>query len=71
MADLLKVFNDMLAGLPSVSGLSHVSYLDLRALLSNQLAGNAYKKSLEQRAASDEKRLRNARTAFNDLILTL
>lgn len=45
MTELIDRFNDMLAGLPGQPGLEHVSYLDLRRTLSNELDGKRYRKS--------------------------
>jgi hypothetical protein len=45
MADLIDLFNDMLASLPNQPGLGHVRYIDLRTLLSNTLEGRAYRQS--------------------------
>jgi len=47
MVDLIDTFNQMLATIPKEDGLGHVSYLDLRDVLSNELAGRVYKKSWE------------------------
>ena len=35
----------MIASLPNAAGLGHVSYLDLRPELSNELAGKKYRKA--------------------------
>jgi hypothetical protein len=45
MVDLIDRFNDMVESLPSLPGLGHVSYVDLRGLLSNELDGKKYKKA--------------------------
>jgi hypothetical protein len=71
MKDLIGYFNDMLADLPAVSGLSHVSYLDLRSLLSNQLLGNAYKKSWANELHPTPNGFAVLAKAFSDRILTL
>jgi lysophospholipase L1-like esterase len=44
MAELIKRFNDMLQTVPGAPGLGHVTYLDLRRILNNQLGGGAYRK---------------------------
>jgi lysophospholipase L1-like esterase len=41
---LINAFNAMVASLPGESGLEHVSYLDLRAELINEVAGKKYRK---------------------------
>lgn len=45
MVELMDRFNDMLAELPGQPGLEHVTYLDLRRTLSNELAANRYRRS--------------------------
>ena len=45
MTGLIDRFNDMVAGLPGQPGLEHVTYLDLRRTLSNEIEGKRYKKS--------------------------
>jgi lysophospholipase L1-like esterase len=44
MVDLIDAFNDMLATIPNEKGLAHVTYLDLRPALSNELDGRAYRR---------------------------
>ncbi len=43
MRTLIDHFNQMLTTLPAEVGLAHVQHVDLRGLLSNELAGNAYR----------------------------
>jgi len=45
MVDLIDRFNDMLDGLAGQSGLEHVSYVNLRGTLSNELEGMRYKEA--------------------------
>jgi hypothetical protein len=71
MADLIEVLNVMLSGLPSVPGLSHVSYLDLRPLLTNQLAGGVYKKSWANELHPTRNGFAVLAKAFSDRVLAL
>jgi lysophospholipase L1-like esterase len=45
MAQLIEAFNDQVSAVPGGPGLSHVQYVDLRGILSNELKNKKYKKS--------------------------
>jgi lysophospholipase L1-like esterase len=71
MVNLIDTFNRMLATLPGEDGLEHVSYLDLRAVLSNELAGRGYKKSWENELHPTRRGFESVANQFSRRLLTL
>jgi hypothetical protein len=71
-ADLIDTFNAMLAAVPKqVTGLSHVTYVDLRRVLSSSLAGGAYKRSWENELHPSKAGFAAVAKVFNDVIVKL
>jgi lysophospholipase L1-like esterase len=71
MADLIDLFNDMLASLPNQPGLGHVRYIDLRTLLSNTLEGRAYRQSWANELHPSKKGFEAVAAEFSKVILAL
>jgi lysophospholipase L1-like esterase len=71
MVDLIDAFNTMLATIPKEKGLEHVTYLDLRSLLSNELAGRAYRKSWENELHPTRAGFQSVADEFNRVLLGL
>ena len=71
MVNLIDTFNRMLATLPGEDGLEHVSCLDLRAVLSNELAGRVYKKSWENELHPTRRGFESVADQFSRRLLTL
>jgi lysophospholipase L1-like esterase len=71
MVDLIDTFNRMLASVPKEDGLGHVTYLDLRRVLSNELAGRAYRKSWENELHPTKRGFESVADEFNKVLLTL
>jgi len=71
MVDLIDAFNAMLATIPKEKGLEHVTYLDLRSILSNELAGRAYRKSWENELHPTKVGFQSVADEFNRVVLGL
>jgi lysophospholipase L1-like esterase len=71
MEDLIDTFNGMLAALPKSASLSHVTYVDLRRVLSNALAGAAYRRSWENELHPTKTGFTEIARVLNDVIATL
>lgn len=71
MVTLIDTFNRMLAAIPKEKGLGHVSYLDLRDVLSNQLAGRVYEKSWANELHPTRSGFASVAAQFSKLLLTL
>jgi hypothetical protein len=71
MVELIDTFNRMLASIPEEDGLGHVTYLDLRRVLSNELAGKAYRKSWENELHPTKRGFESVADEFNKVLLTL
>jgi len=71
MVDLIDTFNRMLATIPKEDGLGHVSYLDLRDILSNELAGRAYRKSWANELHPTRRGFASVADQFSKLLMAL
>ena len=71
MVDLIDAFNAMLATIPTEKGLEHVTYLDLRPLLSNELAGRAYRKSWDNELHPTKAGFQSVADEFSRVLLGL
>ena len=71
MVDLIDAFNAMLATIPKEKGLEHVTYLDLRSVLSNELAGRAYRKSWENELHPTQSGFESVADEFSKVLLGL
>jgi lysophospholipase L1-like esterase len=71
MVDLIDTFNQMLATIPDEGGLGHVKYLDLRSVLSNELAGRVYRRSWENELHPTKSGFESVADEFSKLLLTL
>lgn len=71
MVDLIDTFNQMLATIPKVKGLEHVKYLDLRSVLSNQLAGRVYRRSWENELHPTKTGFESVANEFSKILLGL
>jgi len=71
MVDLIDAFNAMLATVPKETGLGHVTYLDLRSILSNELAGRAYRKSWDNELHPTKAGFESVADEFNRAVLGL
>jgi lysophospholipase L1-like esterase len=72
MEDLIDTFNTMLADVPKqAAGLSHVTCIDLRGVLSNSLAGGVYRRSWENELHPTKAGFAAVAKVFNDVIVKL
>ena len=71
MVTLIDMFNRMVASIPSVEGLEHVTYLDVRRVLSNELAGGKYRGSWENELHPTRRGFDAVADEFNRILLTL
>ena len=71
MVDLIDTFNRMLATIPKEDGLGHVTYLDLRDILSNELAGRAYRKSWANELHPTRRGFASVADQFSKLLMAL
>jgi lysophospholipase L1-like esterase len=71
MVDLIDAFNSMLATIPKEKGLEHVTYLDLRPILSNELAGRAYRKSWDNELHPTKAGFQSVADEFNKVLVGL
>ena len=71
MVDLIDAFNAMLATIPKEKGLEHVTYLDLRSILSNELAGRAYRKSWDNELHPTKAGFQSVADEFSRVLLGL
>lgn len=71
MVDLIDTFNQMLATIPKEDGLAHVTYLDLRDVLSNELPGREYKKSWANELHPTRTGFASVADEFSKLLMTL
>jgi lysophospholipase L1-like esterase len=70
MMVLIDRFNEVLKSIPAEPGLRHVVYLDLRKVLSNALAGGAYKHSWENELHPTKLGFQAVAQKFRDFVLT-
>ena len=71
MVTLIDTFNRMLANIPTVQGLEHVTYLDVRGVLSNELAGGTYRASWENELHPTRRGFDAVADEFSRVLLTL
>jgi lysophospholipase L1-like esterase len=71
MIPLIDAFNEMLATIPREKGLQHVTYLDVRRVLSNELAGRAYRKSWENELHPTKSGFQAVADAFSRVVMGL
>lgn len=71
MVNLIDAFNAMLATIPQQKGLEHVTYLDLRSILSNELAGRAYRKSWDNELHPTKAGFQSVADEFSKVLLGL
>jgi hypothetical protein len=71
MVVLIDTFNRMLANIPRVDGLDHVTYLDVRGVLSNELAGGRYRASWENELHPTRRGFDSVADEFSRVLLTV
>jgi lysophospholipase L1-like esterase len=71
MTDLIDRFNDMVASLAGQPGLEHVTYVNLRRTLSNELEGKKYKKLWANELHPTDLGFKTVAAEFHKVIATL